>query len=305
MGIIRKVIRKIQKPGELFRYGSIKRRAFYISLSRILRPLTINPRIYIHDTKYAKKTGLHTIDHASGYLHVEALESKFLICDVLGEAQKDLKNHLKQENQKHHKKYLQVVDSTNALNLDHPYLKLALSEELIGLATRYLGFTPILSDIILWYSPNIDSELEGSQFFHLDYADVSQVKVFVLITDVDEDSGPTAIVDAKSSQVISMAANYRLSNKDIRIPDETVFSHVKPSDIIRATGRAGSLFIADTSRCLHYGSRKAKKPRAVLLIQYVSPFSFRYSLQYWKETKFRHLISKANTNEINLLLGSN
>ena len=41
-------------------------------------------------------------------------------------------------------------------------------------------------------------------------------------------------------------------------------------------GKSGTVIFSDTCRCFHAGSRKSKKPRTILMIQYLSPFAFHY-----------------------------
>ena len=301
---LKRILNKINRPGEFFRYGSIRKRNFYTTISKFLRPWAIKRRIAVRDKRYASAKKGNIIDESKGYLITDAWCEEALMRDVLTTANMELAAHLASNNRQHVKSYLQTVDQLEPLGLQHPYFKLATSEGLLDIASRYLGFVPILSDIQLWYSPNDGQNLAGSQFFHLDYADVRQVKAFVLISDIDQDSGPTVVVDAASSQRICNSIGYKLSNKDIRVSDEAVFSFINPSELVEATGKAGSIFFADTSRCLHYGSRHGNKPRVVLLIQYVSPFSFRYSLRYRNDAKFSHLISDANSEELNLILGN-
>ena len=48
--------------------------------------------------------------------------------------------------------------------------------------------TPIVGQIQLWYSPN-NSKADEEVSFHLDYADVSQFKVFIFVNDIDENTG--------------------------------------------------------------------------------------------------------------------
>ena len=38
--------------------------------------------------------------------------------------------------------------------------------------------------------------------------------------------------------------------------------------------------MVDSSRCIHFGSRAASKLRRILMIQYITPFSFTLPLNY-------------------------
>jgi hypothetical protein len=50
------------------------------------------------------------------------------------------------------------------------------------------------------------------------------------------------------------------------------------NSITPMVGDTGSAIFTDTSRCFHAGSREAKKPRNVVIIQYLSPFAFHYPI---------------------------
>jgi hypothetical protein len=297
---ISSITNKFLKPGEFFRYGTPKKRNVYHQLSRVLRRKIMNER------SVEKHTQLHSsiqINEHMGYLRVNEFQRLEVILNAIQEATSDLNIHNEGVFESQQKKYLQNVRVQKEINLEHAYIRLALSPEILSIVIPYMNYVPIISDIQLWHSPNKAESSEGSQFFHLDYADVKQVKVFLLIEEVNDEMGPTTLVDAKTSQNICNKINYKLSNKDIRIPDEIVSKYCLPNQLIKATGSSGTIFFADTSRCLHYGSRNGSKPRNVLMIQYVSPFSFRYSLNFKKDAKFSKLIKPSLSNLDRLLLG--
>ena len=93
---------------------------------------------------------------------------------------------------------------------------------------------PIVGSIQVWYSPNESKFEEGSQFFHLDYADVNQCKVFINLDTIDEDSGPLTFVPKEKSEKITKSINYKLSNKDIRISDDVVLKHCDKKEWIKS-----------------------------------------------------------------------
>jgi hypothetical protein len=298
--LLSRLINKIKKPSAFFRFGTVKKRELYISLSKIFRSKELRVR-----KTYAQQleSSQSVVDARLGYLKIENWRNDAEVRSVLREAELDLANHFTKTEISHHKKYLQNVAIERSLDLEHPYMKLALSPKVTGIATEYMGYTPILSDILLWHSPNDSITLSGSQFFHLDYADISQVKLFLLISDVDHEAGPTTLIPADISRKICLQINYKLSNRDIRVPDEVVNQFVPESRHVQASGPAGTLFFTDTSRCLHYGSRGGTKSRTVLLIQFVSPFSFRYGYNFKKDANFSHLISPVMPIQQKLLLG--
>jgi hypothetical protein len=179
-----------------------------------------------------------------------------------------------------YKEYLQSVLSKSELKVNDPIIKIAMDDYLVNLASNYLGMIPIIGQIQLWYSPNESTQDEGSQFFHLDYADIKQFKVFIMLDDIDKNAGPLTFITSKDSKIISDKINYKLSNTEIRVPDEVIEKYVSKENWIQAIGKKGQILYIDSCRCMHFGSRNGKKPRRILMIQYITPFSFTLPLNY-------------------------
>lgn len=295
-----RIFRRLSKPSAYFRYGTLQKREFYFLLMSLIRGDVLKERKI---SSLGNISPHHKIEKNLGYLQVIDLAQNDRIQNAIKEAKLDLKFHELNPSINHHKHYLQSVKIRKNLDLDHPYMKIALMPEVVSIVSNYMGYIPILSDIQLWHSPNISDAPEGSQFFHLDYADISQAKLFLLVDEVDKTAGPTTFIDATISRKICMGINYKFSDKDIRISDDIVNQYCTPSKHISAVGSSGTLFFADTSRCLHYGSRHGTRPRNVLMLQYVSPFSFRYSLNFKKDAIFSHLITSKLPKTERLILG--
>jgi hypothetical protein len=143
-------------------------------------------------------------------------------------------------------------------------LNFATSDEIITLASFYLGTVPVLGDIQLWWTIANEEE-ESSQLFHIDQEDFKQFKVFIHINDVNEDNGPLTFIDAKTSKIIKP----QLSNPYTRTSDDEILSKAQPRSIIKAVAPKGSAFMLDTSSCFHQGSRTRKGERIVLVLLYV------------------------------------
>lgn len=157
---------------------------------------------------------------------------------------------------------------------DSCMLKLARHPSLLRLVGNYLDCFPILYRINLLRSSNEYIQDGSSQFFHLDPEDFRQVKVFILISDVDENSGPLHLLSANATDEFRVQTGYRHS----RLHDEEVFSVVGDGGLTRCSGPRGTMAIGDTSRCLHFGSRPGNRERFVAMIQYITPFASSFSL---------------------------
>ena len=304
MIIIKKVLNKIQfyihKPGEIFRYGSPKLRSIYNSLCKFLFYFSFKKR-----KSFFKEDISSSIVIQDGFLKTSKFKNDELVNNAVNSASVLVDSYLgDNEFQNQKKSYLQTIPFGDNFDLENPIMKLALSDHLVDAATRYLGFLPILSEIRVWYSPNDSNKSEGSQLYHLDYADINQVKVFLPIENIDEDTGPLTFVSASNSKKICDHINYKLTNDEIRVPDKVVKSYITEKDEVQATGAPGDIVFVDTSACLHYGSRGATKPRKILMIQYISPFSFSFPLFYKNKTTFSHLSKNHLSNKEKFLLGS-
>ena len=157
---------------------------------------------------------------------------------------------------------------------DSLMLKFARHPSVLRLVGRYLDGYPILYRINLLRSSNEYLQDGSSQFFHLDPEDYRQMKIFILIDDVDEDCGPLHLLAASATDEFRVKTGYRHG----RLLDEQVSSVVGTDRLVRCTGARGTMAFGDTSRCLHFGSRPGNRERFVAMIQYMTPFAASYAL---------------------------
>lgn len=153
--------------------------------------------------------------------------------------------------------------------LDSAIMALGVEPSMLRLAGRYLEGLPILYRINLLESANDHLEDASSQFFHLDPEDFRQVKVFLLVEEVDEDNGPLHLLRADASDLVRA----RLRHRHGRLEDDQVMGVAPAEALVRCTGPAGTLAVGDTSRCFHFGSRPGRRRRYVVMYQYVTPFA--------------------------------
>lgn len=146
----------------------------------------------------------------------------------------------------------------------HPELvTFALSDAMLGSATRYLGMVPYLTRIDLMYSlPRGGGKNIESQLFHLDHEGLTQIKHFIHLFDVGAREGPFTFIpaDATARIVRDVRALRKRgkSGQDVelrRYSDDEIAAVGGTEDIVTVTGPVGSGVAVDTSRCLHLGSR--------------------------------------------------
>lgn len=170
------------------------------------------------------------------------------------------------------KKYLLDYDISRNLSNFSGVIRFCTSDALVGLAARYLGEYPLISGIQLLHSPESDNEKEllGSQKFHLDNIDTKQLKVFLNVSDVDFNNGPTSFLPTDKSREVIELLEYGSEVGVERLEDSAVFKLVDEDAVITNIGSSGSLTAIDTCNCLHYGARHRLVSRTLLMVQFTS-----------------------------------
>src|SRR5262245_3569347 len=189
------------------------------------------------------------------------------------------------------------------LELDSPWLRFALQRDVLSAVSAYLGVVPLLRYVDVWYSCH-SAELGDSQFFHCDWGDLSQVKVYVHASDVGGGSGPLVVVGADSSRAIRADLNYNYVTR-AWVQDDEMYRHVGKQDVHDLTGPAGTVSFVDTSRCFHYGSRVAAEapPRVIAVFQFFTPSAVKVPLDHRATSPFRHLAGRELPRLERLVLG--
>jgi hypothetical protein len=190
---------------------------------------------------------------------------------------KDIVNKLDIEelSQKSKKSFLLQRDMSPNDPAVQPVFDLACDPMLVKPIAKYLGVTPVLHSAQIWISPNEQHEEGRSQDYHFDGEDKRQIKCFVNIEEVTEDSGPFTLIAADQSQEIyqKLRNDNLVRARNVKVDDTTVYGTGVVDQGISVCGETGMSAMVDTSKCYHYGSRPASKRRVVLQLHYCSPFS--------------------------------
>jgi hypothetical protein len=175
------------------------------------------------------------------------------------------------------------------IDLDSPWLRFALQRDVLSAVIAYLGVVPLLRYIDVWYSCH-SASLGDSQFFHCDWGDLSQVKVYVHASNVGRTSGPLVVVGADKSREIREDLHYNYVTRGW-VQDDEMDRHLGKEDVHELTGPSGTVDFVDTSRCFHYGSRVARDapPRVIAVFQFFTPSAFKVPLDHRAASPFRHL----------------
>ena len=144
--------------------------------------------------------------------------------------------------------------------LDCPAVLDAVNDPaVLGLAGRYLGCTATLSSLGIRWSFPTRADAEDTQLFHRDPDDWRFLKMFIYLTDVDEDAGPHVFVAGSHRTAGRLRARpYDTAEIERRYGRDAVWT---------ITGPRGTAFIADTYG-IHRGAVPLARPRLILQVQY-------------------------------------
>ena len=177
--------------------------------------------------------------------------------------------------------YFQEIPIEDLLVKYPSILDFGTSSDLLSTVCNYLGFIPTFSAALppgirfneSWakFEGATNVPFRSSQLYHLDYHDSPMAYALVLIRDGTMENGPFCILPESVSKKASKALNYRTRGRRHRLADEEMYSVVPESELIKLCHPAGTVLFLDNSKCFHYGSRNAVKPRYLLMYAYLSP----------------------------------
>ncbi len=138
-----------------------------------------------------------------------------------------------------------------ALRANNPFAAFALQPAVIGILSRVYGELPRLDYVLLTLSRDTGKPLAYSQLWHRDHDDTRVIKLFVYLTNVDSlEDGPLTFITGPASDRFGFTMRSHQS-------DVLVNGKVQSDDVKSMVAPALSVFIVETSRCLHMGSRLA------------------------------------------------
>ena len=186
--------------------------------------------------------------------------------------------------------YLLGGDKNNfAVDFENPFTGFSLSDSLIGIVGSYLKLAPKFNSFYLMSTIVVppDSPAYLSQRWHRDPEDKKLVKIFLYLNDVDEGTGPFTYVKGSQYGGRWRRAFPQRPPAGSYPPDGAVEKIVPAADVVRCTGRAGTMIFCDTSG-LHKGGFSTEKSRLMSMASFVSAAS-RYPINYERPNDFSNL----------------
>ena len=283
---IRKVL---SDPASIFRTQSAGIRHLYSFLYN-----TFNPS-YKARRKLAKqliKSNTVNVPHDKGYMIVDS--GDVFNCNEVIEFSLNTCTNNKQITASE-KNYLNTsLVPYDQIDIDHPLLKFALDENILSIVSEYFQAIPLLVNLGVWRSSFSPEKASGSQLFHCDNLDTTQLKVFIYATDVSINDGPLTVIDATNSSLLRKKLKYKWTTKRYRVTDQEVEDAIGGSCIKTLTAPKGAIVFGDTSRCFHYGSRVTKlgKERIVAVAHYASSLALARPEAFVSGLPLAHLKNK-------------
>ncbi len=142
---------------------------------------------------------------------------------------------------------------------------LATDGSLLSVAQAYLRCQPVFMGCCMWWSTAFSDESisKAAQLYHFDMPHAKFLKIFVYLTDVDEEQGPHVVVRNTHRRKL------RAFLEDRRFSDEEVLAHYSADRIVTFAGATGTMFAEDTSS-LHKGTRVKQGHRLLLQLMYAT-----------------------------------
>jgi hypothetical protein len=181
------------------------------------------------------------------------------------------------------------------------FVRFAVQPSVLNLANRYFGMYTRLRAFTIWHSFPSKEEARNSQLWHCDPEDRYILKMFVYLTDVNEESGPLIYAPGTHAQgsIKSVPESFKEPETTARRSNDAQMSAVVPKDKwITAVGPKGTVVFADT-RGYHKGGFVREGNRIVYNAMFTSQASTRD--EYFERTL---PIPKFNKKALRFALGS-
>lgn len=158
-------------------------------------------------------------------------------------------------------------------------LSIAYNHKLINIAKSYFGIEPNLRYVSLWLDFLLENQANPTetQLWHRDGDDPFLLKIFIYLRDTNLNNGPFTYFKGSHKQPwlnpsqnnLGKSDNTYLNLKKGRFTDYDINNYYKFDTSLIATGKAGTIVIADTNG-FHKGLLPVQGERLLLTINYTS-----------------------------------
>jgi hypothetical protein len=148
---------------------------------------------------------------------------------------------------------------------------IAKSSYFLKIAESFLGVPPSLDSVAAWRTFPLGSDSspssKGAQLFHYDLDRLSWLKIFIYLTNVDENSGPHWYVEG--SHIPENKRKNILKRGYVRLEDEELEFVYGKNKLKKVMGSAGTILYGNTL-AFHKGESPRSSERLILELQYTA-----------------------------------
>jgi hypothetical protein len=171
------------------------------------------------------------------------------------------------------KKYLQDFwDPLQKLDLKNPFVRLALEKRVLDITNSYMGMCSKIRYFTLQRTTPVAKNTSPiqSQRWHRDPQEKRVCKIFIYLSDVDENSGPFIYIPF-STYGKKYGRLFPQKTPHGSYPPTEEVEKVIPKELIKAqTGKAGSVIFCDTIG-LHRGGYATQRERIMFTALFAAP----------------------------------
>lgn len=174
---------------------------------------------------------------------------------------------------------------TNIITLKDPLIKIpelleiGLNKQIIEEITKCLGVEPYLSFVKIRKSLINDLPGYDSQEWNVDGNGKSIIKAFLIISDVNEYSGPTEYIKGSHNNRLNEDTEKRFTSEEV--------SKIFPNaDILKLVGKPGTIYLANTVG-FHRAGVPKRNERLIAIFNYVTQEEYKGLYKENEVTKIR------------------
>jgi hypothetical protein len=171
---------------------------------------------------------------------------------------------------------------TPTLEIHNPYITFSLSDTVLSIASAYLHLVPRFDLFNLSETVLTSADAKFSQRWHRDPEDKRLLKIFIYLSDVEEEGAGPFMYVRGSNEGGKYRNLFPQQFPQGSYPDTAALeSAVNPADMVKCFGKAGTVIFCDTSG-LHRGGFSTTKERMMFTAGFVpgtstQPRKFRMS----------------------------
>lgn len=176
------------------------------------------------------------------------------------------------------------------LDFKNPFVKIATNKRVVDIANSYMQmWTKLKYYTLIKTVPVFGEEAKQSQRWHRDPEEKRMCKMFIYLTDVDEESGPFIYIP---QSVYGKKYGHLFPQKPPEgvYPEEGAVEKAIPKEAIKVfMGKAGTVLFCDTTG-IHRGGYSKSKPRIMFTAFFSAP-------TYSEPTRYIHPVNFKEVSE--------